>query len=167
GNPQYACTRPHLYPQTDIFLLRFSVASPSSFATVRDVYVREANHFCAGVPWLVVGMQIDLRKCTKRRGMTGSGKEESKEMISTAQGEEMAWAIGASAYMECSAKTGEGVQSVFDKVCPVALLSSFSIRYPFFFPSVFRLGFFGFCFVLRLGFCLSSSFLRLFVWVHC
>ncbi|KAK7022183.1 cell division control protein 42 [Favolaschia claudopus] len=111
-DPQYTHLRPLLYPQKDIFLLCFSVVSSSSFASVRDVYVAEANHFCAGVPAVVVGLQIDLRESTKRRGVS--------EVVSRTQGEEMAWAIGASAYVECSAKTGVGVQGVFVKAVVVA-----------------------------------------------
>ena len=50
-------TRPVvLFPQTDVFLICFSVVSPSSFENVTSKWYPEIKHHCPDAPILVVGM---------------------------------------------------------------------------------------------------------------
>ncbi|KAK6977602.1 cell division control protein 42-like protein, partial [Favolaschia claudopus] len=116
AEPSYGYRPPLRIPDADVFVICFSVASRASFAAVRDRYIREARRFCGGVPCVVVGTKIDLRG----GGGVGDANENEKQdeaVITTALGARMAWEVGAEAYAECSAKTGEGVSEVFDKVC--------------------------------------------------
>ena len=48
--------RPLSYPQTDVFLICFSVVSPSSFENVTSKWCPEIKHHCADAPILLVGM---------------------------------------------------------------------------------------------------------------
>lgn len=61
GQEDYDRLRPLSYPQTDIFLVCFSVVVPSSFSNVRDKWVPEIRHHCPKTPFLLVGTQVDLR----------------------------------------------------------------------------------------------------------
>ena len=61
GQEDYDRLRPLSYPETDVFLICFSVISPVSFRNVREKWVPEVSHHCPGVPFLIVGTQIDLR----------------------------------------------------------------------------------------------------------
>ncbi|KAH9399038.1 Rho GTPase [Tyrophagus putrescentiae] len=61
GQEDYDRLRPLSYPQTDVFLVCFSVVSPSSFENVREKWVPEITHHCQKTPFLLVGTQIDLR----------------------------------------------------------------------------------------------------------
>lgn len=61
GQEDYDRLRPLSYPQTDIFLVCFSVVVPSSFENVRDKWVPEIRHHCPKTPFLLVGTQVDLR----------------------------------------------------------------------------------------------------------
>ncbi|KAK7063430.1 cell division control protein 42 [Favolaschia claudopus] len=129
-SPQHDPLRPLSYPQTDVFLLCFSISLPSSFASVRDKYIHEVRHHCPGVPCIVVATQTDLRSDECR--VRGRERESSggAELITTAQGETMAWEVGAEGYAECSAKTREGVQEAFDKAMAAAVAYQSRSREP-------------------------------------
>lgn len=61
GQEDYDRLRPLSYPQTDVFLVCFSVVSPSSYENVKEKWVPEIQHHCQKTPFLLVGTQIDLR----------------------------------------------------------------------------------------------------------
>jgi len=46
GQEDYDRLRPLSYPQTDVFLVCFSVVSPSSFENVKEKWVPEITHHC-------------------------------------------------------------------------------------------------------------------------
>eukprot|EP01050_Picozoa_sp_SAG11_P004846 SAG11_NODE_320_length_10806_cov_17.415896_4_plen_171_part_00 len=68
---------------------------------------------------ILVGQKIDLRGVAEFAG----------EVISTEEGRAIASAIGAAAYVECSAKTREGVKPAFDETC-ASRLAAFSTTVP-------------------------------------
>ncbi|KAK6996927.1 P-loop containing nucleoside triphosphate hydrolase protein [Favolaschia claudopus] len=122
AEPSYVHRPPLGIPDADVFVICFSVANRASFAAVRDRYIREARRFCKGVPCVVVGTKIDLRAAAGWGGGGGDVQENADEaVITTAQGARMAWEVGAEAYAECSARTGEGVSEVFDKAAYAAV----------------------------------------------
>jgi cell division control protein 42 len=114
GQEDYDRLRPLSYPQTDVFLVCFSVTSPASFENVREKWFPEVHHHCPGVPCLIVGTQTDLREDSgvreklARQKMTPVRKED---------GERMAKELGAVKYVECSALTQYKLKDVFDEVC--------------------------------------------------
>ena len=58
GQEDYDRLRPLSYPQTDVFLVCYSVVSPSSFENVKEKWVPEITHHCQRTPFLLVGTQI-------------------------------------------------------------------------------------------------------------
>lgn len=56
GQEDYDRLRPLSYPQTDVFLICFSVASPSSFENVTSKWYPEIKHHCPDAPMILVGM---------------------------------------------------------------------------------------------------------------
>ncbi len=54
--------RPLSYPQTDVFLICFSIVNPSSFENVRAKWFQEVKHFCPNTPIVLVGTKLDLRE---------------------------------------------------------------------------------------------------------
>jgi Ras family protein A len=111
GQEDYDRLRPLSYPDTDVILLCFAVDNPDSFQNVQEKWIPEINHFCNSVPVLLVGTKSDLRysdEVLKRLG------ERQLKPIAPEQGISMSSKIGAHAYLECSAKSREGVQKVFE-----------------------------------------------------
>jgi len=106
------------YPQTDVFLVCFSVVSPSSFENVKEKWVPEITHHCAKTPFLLVGTQIDLRD----DGAAVEKLAKNKQKPTTfEQGEKLARELKAVKYVECSALTQKGLKNVFDEAILAAL----------------------------------------------
>lgn len=98
----------------------FSIDSPDSLENIPEKWNPEVKHFCPNVPVLLVGNKKDLRndEHTKRELM-----KLRQEPVRPEQGRAMADRIGAYSYLECSAKTKEGVRQVFETATRSALNS--------------------------------------------
>ncbi|RCI13687.1 hypothetical protein L249_7977 [Ophiocordyceps polyrhachis-furcata BCC 54312] len=113
GQEDYDRLRPLSYPQTDVFLVCFSVTSPASFENVREKWFPEVHHHCPGVPCLIVGTQVDLRDDPSVRDKLARQKMAP---VRKEDGERMAKDLGAIKYVECSALTQYKLKDVFDEV---------------------------------------------------
>lgn len=113
GQEDYDRLRPLSYPQTDVFLVCFSVTSPASFENVREKWFPEVHHHCPGVPCLIVGTQVDLRDDPSVREKLAKQKMQP---VRKEDGERMAKELGAVKYVECSALTQYKLKDVFDEV---------------------------------------------------
>ncbi|XP_028376061.1 transforming protein RhoA-like [Phyllostomus discolor] len=117
GQEDYNRLRALAYPNTDVVLMCFSIASPASFENIPEIWTPEVKHFCPDVPIVLVGNKKDLRN---RRKLGRSWQEPVKPE----QGRAMARRIGAFGYAECSAKTKDGVREVFEMATRAALQAS-------------------------------------------
>ncbi|KAF5906518.1 rho-related GTP-binding protein RhoJ, partial [Clarias magur] len=61
GQEDYNQLRPLSYPNTDVFLICFSVVNPASFCNVQEEWVPELKSCMPHVPYILIGTQIDLR----------------------------------------------------------------------------------------------------------
>ncbi|KAF8497112.1 signal transducer [Russula emetica] len=109
GQEEYDRLRPLSYPESHVILIVFSVDFPVSLANVQDKWYPEVAHFCEGTPLILVATKTDLRRDDNTRRMLGA---QGQTPVTPEQGAEVAREIGAK-YVECSAKTGSGVQEVF------------------------------------------------------
>eukprot|EP01101_Sappina_pedata_P005605 TRINITY_DN25_c0_g1_i7.p2 TRINITY_DN25_c0_g1~~TRINITY_DN25_c0_g1_i7.p2 ORF type:complete len:196 (-),score=99.99 TRINITY_DN25_c0_g1_i7:171-758(-) len=112
GQEDYDRLRPLSYPQTDVFLVGFSVISPASFENVRAKWVPEIQQHCPQVPMILVGTKLDMREDKETLDRLA---EKKLSPISNEQGTRMATEIKAIKYMECSALTQKGLKDVFDE----------------------------------------------------
>ncbi|KAL4065398.1 P-loop containing nucleoside triphosphate hydrolase protein [Scleroderma yunnanense] len=110
GQEEYDRLRPLSYPESDVILIVFSVDFPVSLGNVQDKWYPEVAHFCEGTPLLLVGTKTDLRRDEQTRRMLAA---QGQVPVTPEQGADVAKEIGAK-YIECSAKTGTGVQDVFN-----------------------------------------------------
>ncbi|KAI7688399.1 Ras-related C3 botulinum toxin substrate 1 [Sarcoptes scabiei] len=120
GQEDYDRLRPLSYPQTDVFLICFSLVNPASFENVRAKWFPEISNHCANTPIILVGTKLDLREDPRTLEKL---KERKLHPITYPQGLGMAKEIGAVKYLECSALTQKGLKNVFDEsiravLCP-------------------------------------------------
>jgi len=112
GAEDYDRLRPLSYPQTDVFILAYSIISPSSFTNVVSKWMPELEHHAPGVPILLAGFKTDLRD---------SSTNSPFGALKTAQeGQNLASQIGAGAYRECSALTQDGLADMFNTAIDLA-----------------------------------------------
>jgi len=134
GQEDYDRLRPLSYPQTDVFLICFSIVSPPSFDNVKAKvrppssppvvpsparqrlnyaqWYPEIDHHAPGVPIILVGTKLDLRddESTKE-----SLRQKRMAPIQYEQAVMVAKEIKAQKYLECSALTQRNLKSVFDE----------------------------------------------------
>ncbi|KAF3912733.1 hypothetical protein ABW21_db0209796 [Orbilia brochopaga] len=119
GQEDYDRLRPLSYPQTDVFLICFSLVSPPSFENVRTKWNPEISHHAPNIPIILVGTKLDLRDDPKALKMLSDKKMSP---ISYQQGVSMSKEIGAVKYLECSALTQKGLKNVFDEAIRAVLM---------------------------------------------
>jgi len=118
GQEDYDRLRPLSYPQTDVFLVCFSLVSPPSFENVKSKWYPEINHHAPETTKLLVGTKLDLREDAQTVARL---RERRMEPINYAQGLQMQKDIRAVKYIECSALTQQGLKSVFDEAIRAVL----------------------------------------------
>ncbi|KAI9754439.1 MAG: Rho GTPase protein rac1 [Chaenotheca gracillima] len=118
GQEDYDRLRPLSYPQTDVFLICFSIASPPSFANVAAKWHPEIEHHAPNVPIILVGTKLDLRDDA---ATLASLRQKRMEPIAAQRGFQLKKDIGAVKYIECSAATQTNLKSVFDEAIRAVL----------------------------------------------
>jgi small GTP-binding protein len=102
GCEAYGRLRPLYYPDTNLFLVCFSVDSSSSFRSVRSQWVAEVEKVVPGTKTMLVATKTDLRT-------------KSEAPITTQEGIALAKELKFDAYCECSALTSPSqVRDVFN-----------------------------------------------------
>ena len=99
GQEDYDMLRPLSYQQTDLFIVVFALNSKESYENVKSKWIPEIEQHAPGVPFIIVGTKADLRESSH---------------VSKQQGQQLKIDTKACAYLECSARTREGLKDVFD-----------------------------------------------------
>ena len=102
GQEDYDRIRPLSYTNASVFLVCFSLLSQSSLENAEAKWIPELRKYAKGVPFILVGTQSD------RRAGAPASRAVSEEM-----GRATAKRLGAIEYVECSAKSREGLREVF------------------------------------------------------
>ncbi|ROL54806.1 Ras-related C3 botulinum toxin substrate 1 [Anabarilius grahami] len=88
----YDRLRPLSYPQTDVFLICFSLVDPDSFGSVREKWYPEVRHHCPNAQIVLVGTKLDLRD---DKDTIEKLKKKKQIPITCHEGRAMAEEIGA------------------------------------------------------------------------
>jgi Ras-related C3 botulinum toxin substrate 1 len=118
GQEDFDRLRPLSYPQTDVFFVCFSVASPSTLENVKAKWVPEVVHHVPGCLMFLVGTKKDLRRDPDQSTRLSS---QGLAFVTPEQGETMKNSVGAYKYMECSALTQEGLRELFQEAMRAVL----------------------------------------------
>jgi GTPase SAR1 family protein len=106
------------YPNTQVVLICFAFDSPDSLSCVLDKWAPEVKHYCHNVPILLIANKLDLRDDSSVHERI---KNQNQQIITTEDALLCAQKIGARNYLECSAKTRQGVREVFEYAAKIAL----------------------------------------------
>uniref|UniRef100_A0A914DX09 Uncharacterized protein n=2 Tax=Acrobeloides nanus TaxID=290746 RepID=A0A914DX09_9BILA len=105
GQEDYSHLRCLSYPQTDVFLLCFSLLDKKSLDSCQTTWMPEIRKYCGSeVPVILVGTKQDLYE---------SASVYSRVDLKVA--EQAAKEMGASCFLSCSALTHRGLKRVFDE----------------------------------------------------
>ena len=123
GQEDYDKLRCLSYPQTDVFLIVFSVISRSSLQNVMDKWLPEIQHYSPQIPIVLCGSKIDLREDARVIEML---RRKNQTPISTEEGIKFAQQLSNSCtqdvqYVECSALTQKALAKVFETCIERAL----------------------------------------------
>ena len=106
-------------------MIAFSVDSPLSLKNVEEKWVSEVMHFCEKVPIILVALKTDLRndpETVRRLALSG------QVTLTPEDGQKVAQRIGAYKYVECSARTGAGVNDVFKSAGEASVAATFDLN---------------------------------------
>ncbi|CAK8673478.1 unnamed protein product [Clavelina lepadiformis] len=110
GHESYDRLRALSYSSTDVFLVLFSLVDRQTFGNVTNKWIPEVRHYVPDAKILLVGMQCDLK--TDPEVVAKLCKKKLKP-VSYGEGLQLSKEIEAAGYIECSAKTMEGIHDVF------------------------------------------------------
>jgi len=118
GQSDYNRLRPLSYPQTDVFVVCYSIVSPTSLERVRSVWYPELRYYCPSVPIILVGTKRDLRN---DQATIEELAAYHQTPLTPEQGVAMRRMLKAAAVLECSAKSQADLRAVFDEAVRVAI----------------------------------------------
>lgn len=117
GQEDYERLRPLSYPNTNCFLVCFSVdRNLASYDNVFLKWVPEVKHFCPHTPFVLVATKIDLRD------------DPSIKCYTPEDGRKLKKKVRAQSYKECSALRNEGLEDIF--VEAIRVVRKFNVKKP-------------------------------------
>jgi Ras-related C3 botulinum toxin substrate 1 len=111
GQEDYDRLRPLSYPDTDVFLVCYSVVNPSSYNNVKTKWVPEIRHHCPNAPIVLFATKLDLREDEQ---ILKRLKERDQSPITSEMGKKLQQEVGAVGFGECSALTQKGLKEAFN-----------------------------------------------------
>ncbi|CAH0557113.1 unnamed protein product [Brassicogethes aeneus] len=110
GQEDYERLRPLSYPNTNCFLICFSVdQSQASYENVHLKWAPEVKHHLPNAKVLLVATKTDLRR------------DPAKNCYSTEDGKRLKKKIKAVKYMECSAMDQVGLKEIFEEAVRISM----------------------------------------------
>lgn len=123
GQDDYDRLRPLSYPETNVFLVCFSVTSKASLGNVEEKWIPEVHHHCPDAPIILVGTKADLREDPDELARLEAKGEKvvNEEQVRKIMKDQKSKGVKLSKYIECSAIEQKNLKSVFDEAIRIAL----------------------------------------------
>jgi len=127
GQEDYDRLRVICYPNTDVFLVCYSIENEASLGNVEKKWVPELRHHAQEAKILLVGLKSDLRTDSKE---IAKMEEKGEKFVSKMAVETAANTVGAAGHLECSALKMDGIDEVFNMAIAVAKESQNDAKRP-------------------------------------
>lgn len=111
GHEEYDRLRPLTYPNTDVFLLMFSVSDRNSFVAIEQKFYPEVHQFVPNASFILVASKIDLRHI----------EDGPTDCVTREEGIEMAKRLNLDGYLEISSVCLAGVHEMYRTALRVAV----------------------------------------------
>ena len=118
GGEDYDRLRTDLYRHKDVFLMCFSIVSPTSFENIRKKWLIEVQKYRPNSPMILVGTNSHLKNNMQTVEENG---HSPVTYVTYQQGLQLQHDIGAVKYVECSASTLDGVDTAFEEAVSAVL----------------------------------------------
>lgn len=106
GQEAYDQIRPLAYNNANVALICYAVDTPESLQHVKDIWIKEINHYCPKTPIILIGNKSDLA---------------SESGVSKEKGDEMSKQINAVSHFQCSALNDENILMIFERAAKEAI----------------------------------------------
>lgn len=108
GQEDYDTIRPLSYRETDLVLICYTIENKKKIPNISKKWLMEIKNYCPKAGYFLVGLKSDLRTLN-------DPTLDKAAFISTEEGQDIANSIKAVKFIECSARTGENVNTVFNE----------------------------------------------------
>lgn len=103
--------RREMYVKSHLFLILVPVLSPQKLQEVLEIWIPEIRFKCPYAPYIIIGTKKDENK-----EIVEKYEKQGVQPITKEEGVKFAKTNRSFAYIECSAKTGEGFDIIFEKI---------------------------------------------------
>lgn len=104
GQDDYDTIRPLSYRDTDLVLLCYAIDGKKNIGNIEKKWLMEIKNYCPSAKYFLVALKCDLRE---------EEGQDTSELITEAEGLELAKKIKAEKFFECSALKRVNVDEVF------------------------------------------------------
>lgn len=108
GQEDYDTIRPLSYKETDLVLLCYTIENKKKIPNISRKWLMEIKNYCPGSQFFLIGLKKDIRD-------TEDPTVDKSLVITEEDGRKIAEDINALKFFECSARTGENVNVIFDE----------------------------------------------------
>jgi small GTP-binding protein len=118
GQEDFEQLRKFSYPNTDVFIVCYSIDSMNSFENVETIWIPEILKFCQNAPFILVATKSDLREDQKK---LEEMQRRNEVIVEHKDGLRLAKKTRAANYVECSALKKHNIKEVFDAAIAAAV----------------------------------------------
>lgn len=108
GQEDYDTIRPLSYRETDLVLLCYTIENKKRISNISKKWLMEIKNYCPSSQFFLIGLKKDMRDMD-------DPTIDKSSIISESDGRKVAEDINAAKFFECSARTGENVNVIFEE----------------------------------------------------